>query len=84
MAEYHFIPIINWGSFRGRREEKWGSFRGHFRGCTIPGKYLLDTKSPDRLYNTGTNLSVIFLVQWQDVIQYFCRYFYQKQQAFSS
>ena len=81
MAEYHFIPIINWG---GRREEKWGSFRGHFRGCTIPGKYLFDTKSPDGLYNNGTNLSVIFLVQWQDVIQYFCRCFYQKQQAFSS
>ena len=38
------IPRINWGSFRGRREEKWGSFRGrfgdhfrvgdHFGGCT--------------------------------------------------
>ena len=27
---YHFIPKINWGSFRGRREEKWGSFRGQF------------------------------------------------------
>ena len=24
------IPRINWGSFRGRREEKWGSFRGRF------------------------------------------------------
>ena len=35
---YHSIPKINWGSFRGRREEKWGSFRGqfgdHFGGCT--------------------------------------------------
>ena len=28
MAEYHSIPRINWGSFRGRRVEKWGSFRG--------------------------------------------------------
>ena len=39
------IPFqINWGSFRGRRQEKWGSFRGrfgdhfrvgdHFGGCT--------------------------------------------------
>ena len=27
---YHSIPKINWGSFRGRREEKWGSFRGQF------------------------------------------------------
>ena len=26
--EYHSIPRTNWGSFRGRREEKWGSFRG--------------------------------------------------------
>ena len=27
---------INWGSFRGRGEEKWGSFWGlyHFGGCT--------------------------------------------------
>ena len=25
------IPFqINWGSFRGRRQEKWGSFRGRF------------------------------------------------------
>ena len=24
------IPRINWGSFRGRREEKLGSFRGRF------------------------------------------------------
>ena len=26
------MPKINWGSFRGRREEKWGSFQGrhHF------------------------------------------------------
>ena len=38
MTEYHSIPRINWGSFRGRREEKWGSFRGryHFGGCTVP------------------------------------------------
>ena len=69
-----------------------GPFGDHFRVRVISGavqcQYLentfFDTKSPDRLYNTGTNLSVIFLVQWQDVIQYFCRYFYQKQQAFSS
>ena len=27
---YHSIPKINWGSFRGRCEEKWGSFRGRF------------------------------------------------------
>ena len=27
---HHSIPKINWGSFRGRREEKWGSFRGRF------------------------------------------------------
>ena len=43
---HHSIPKINWGSFRGRCEEKWGSFRGqfgdhfrmgdHFGGCTIP------------------------------------------------
>ena len=37
---HHSIPKINWGSFRGRREEKWGSFRAqfgdHFGGCTIP------------------------------------------------
>ena len=31
MTEYHSIPRINWGSFRGRREKKWGSFRGRFR-----------------------------------------------------
>ena len=40
---YHSIPKINWGSFRGGREEKWGSFQGqfgdhlrvgdHFGGC---------------------------------------------------
>ena len=30
MTEYHSIPRINWGSFRGRREEKWGSFRCRF------------------------------------------------------
>ena len=28
--EYHSIPRINWGSFRGRREEKWGSCRGRY------------------------------------------------------
>ena len=27
---YHCIPKINWGSFRGLREEKWASFRGRF------------------------------------------------------
>ena len=27
---YHSIPKINWGSFRGRGEEKWRSFRGRF------------------------------------------------------
>ena len=42
MAEYHSIPKITWGSFRGRREEGmgiisgsiWESFRGRgsFRG----------------------------------------------------
>ena len=30
VAEYHSIPKINCGSFRGRLEEKWGSFRGRF------------------------------------------------------
>ena len=32
VAEYHSIPTINWGSFRGRGEEKWRSFwdRYHF------------------------------------------------------
>ena len=28
---YHSILKINWGSFRGRREEKWGLFRGRFQ-----------------------------------------------------
>ena len=27
---YHSIQRINWGSFRGRGEEKWGPFRGRF------------------------------------------------------
>ena len=30
MKEYHSIPRINWGSFRGRREDKWGPLRGRF------------------------------------------------------
>ena len=30
---YHFIPKINWGSFRGRREEK--SFQGIISGLGI-------------------------------------------------
>jgi len=27
---FHFIPKINWGSLRGRSEEKWGSFQGRY------------------------------------------------------
>ena len=48
VLRYHSIPKINWGSFRGRREEKLSvSFRGrfrdhfwvgdHFEGCIVPG-----------------------------------------------
>ena len=54
---YHSILKINWGSFRGRREEKWGLFRGrfqdhfsvgdHFGGCTVASNIsALATSTP--------------------------------------
>ena len=63
------IPRINWGSFRGRREEKWGSFLGrfgdHFGGCTH--LYPLTATSLQQPLSSVSKLAVVekFHCSWK-------------------